>query len=247
MADISERMRMEENLRNLNKTKDRIFSIIGHDLRGPIGNILTVMDYFESENAMDEKEKQRMVSIVKRTANSALYLLENLLFWAKMQTGDLSFEVKKINLREMIIPTVALYRVPLSEKKIKIDYHVDPSIMVFGDEQSIKTIIRNMLSNAVKYTPEGGEIRIDVVEALDKVEISVIDSGNGISQENIKKILESSETFSTRGTNGEKGTGLGHRICKEFIEKNGGELKIESEEGIGSRFYFTMKRADILH
>jgi PAS domain S-box-containing protein len=244
--DITERKVAEEKLNeqskeliNLNQLKDRLFSIIAHDLRGPMMNLKLLVNMTDTGMISDEEFKGFLPELSKRV-NYTSSLLENLLHWSKSQlegqrTQPVVFDLKDIAGKEIIYFTQKAI-----EKGIKMYDTIAPGTYAFADVNMIELVVRNILSNAIKFSSNGDEISI-AVEANHKNEFAVCikDTGSGITPELLSKLFLP-ETFTTRGTNNEPGTGLGLQLCKEFVEKNNGKIWAESEEGIGSRLYFTI-------
>ena len=233
-----------EKLSELNAMKDKFFSIIGHDLKNPINVIMGFSDLLKIkiDNLSVEKRDlyiNNIVSTTKKTYN----LLENLLDWARSQSGRMAITPENIYLVQLINSNIILLKERTRGKKIKIltDFPEEPAI-VFSDSNMTDTIIRNLLSNAVKYTLPEGEISIKVIieKKSNQIKTVISDTGIGIPADMIGKLFSLDRSFSTEGTAGETGTGLGLILCKEFIEKNNGKIWAESVEGKGSVFTFTL-------
>ena len=234
----------EEKLLELNRDKDKFFSILAHDLRTPFNAILGLSQLVAEE--YDELTKEEVVKIVKdiNSAGKNLFrLLENLLNWSRITSGRAEFNPEKVDLFELVLNAIHLLKPNADAKDIKVENHVKPNTYVFVDEQMIESVIENLLTNAIKFTPRGGKISINISEQPDKYEISVSDTGIGISKENIGKLFRIDVPFSEYGTEKEKGSGLGLILCKESVEKHNGKIWVESEEGKGSTFFFTVPKA----
>ncbi len=242
MLDITDRKRVEEQLRELNATKDKFFSIIAHDLKNPFNALLGLSDVLNiSYNSLNEDQRKEIVQNVYSSAETLYKLLENLLHWARSQSGSLEFNPEKINLGKIICSVIEISEKQAEEKQIIIDNKVSEDVHAFADNQMIHTVLRNLISNAIKFTGVGGLVTIEYQLLASKdVQITVKDTGVGIPEKNIDKLFRIDTKVSTRGTKQENGTGLGLILCKEFVAKNGGEIGVESEEGLGSRFYFTL-------
>jgi len=233
--------KQSEELKVSGAIKDTMFSIIAHDLRGPVGNITTALDIIRDD--IDELTKDEMLEIIKPLRNSAgaaYNLLVNLLFWAKNESGETFFIKDEILLNDIIDDVLTLFGPNIETKNINLTDNTDKEYFISADEHMVNTIIRNLVSNAVKYTKETGNIILNTKETTGKngkqfVKFSVEDDGIGISDENISKIFNSKEFFSTYGTNKEKGTGIGIILIKDFIEKHKGYLEIESESNKGTK------------
>lgn len=244
--DITERKKSEdshkeneERLKGLNTTKDKLFSIIAHDLRTPFDNIIGLTELI-LENAIDFEESEKYIKILNSSAKNTLILLDNLLNWAKSQTGQLNYIPKKIFISNVILEIIALNKLHAETKKISIVYSSSTEIEVYADENMLRTVLRNLISNAIKFTNIGGKIHIYATLKQEHVEISIADNGIGINKEKSKMLFEIISNTTTVGTANENGSGLGLVLCKEFVNKNGGEIWVESEEGKGSDFKFTL-------
>lgn len=242
LTEQNERIhKQSEELKVSGAIKDTMFSIIAHDLRGPVGNITTALDIIRDD--IDELTKDEILDIIKPLRNSAgaaYNLLVNLLFWAKNESGETFFIKDEILLNDIIDDVLILFGPNIETKNIKLVNNTDKEYYLSADEHMINTVIRNLISNAVKYTKEGGNITLDTKETTGKngkqfVRFSVQDDGIGISDENISKIFNSKEFFSTYGTNKEKGTGIGIILIKDFVEKHDGYLEIESKTNKGTK------------
>lgn len=223
-----------EELKKLNQLKDRIFSIIAHDLRGPLVNLSEVLKMISNDQITIEEFK-----ILSPTLNKdILYtteLLENILHWSRSQLKGYGLNKEYFDLRSMIINEVNYHLPSASSKNVQIIQDVFPGIMVYADMLMIQIVVRNLLSNAIKFCYDGCEIDISSVYRKGQMMLSIHDNGIGIKEENVKKLF-SGENMSTRGTLNEKGTGLGLVVCKEFMERNDGSITVESEFGVGTRF-----------
>lgn len=229
-----------EELKVSNAIKDTMFSIIAHDLRGPVGNITTALDIIRDD--IEELSKDEISDIIKPlrdSAGAAYNLLVNLLFWAKNESGETFFIKDEILLNDIIEDVLTLFGPNIESKNINLINNTNQEYYLSADEHMINTVIRNLVSNAVKYTKEGGNIILHTKKITGKknkqfVKFSVKDDGIGISEENISKIFNSKKFFSTYGTNKEKGTGIGIILIKDFVEKHKGYLEIESESNKGT-------------
>jgi signal transduction histidine kinase len=244
--DISERKKSElallkskEELKELNFTKDKLFSIIGHDLRNPFNNIIGLSDLLiESANDPAFNESVKYLEIINDTAIKTRVLLDHLLNWAKAQTGQLSFKPEKVVLSKVILDVINLERPITNAKNISLNYSGEDETKVYVDVNMLKTILRNLISNAIKFTKSGGSIRVLTITKYDHVEVTVSDNGIGIDNKRIEGLFVLNA--STLGTANEIGSGLGLMLCKDFIERNNGKIWVESVEGKGSDFKFTL-------
>lgn len=231
----------ELKLRELNATKDKFFSIIAHDLKNPFNDLIGFTQLLALNiDKYDKKRIEKFTQIIHQSSKLAYNLLENLLDWSRAQTGTLNYNPEKILINNIIDENVSLLESTANNKNLKIYSELDNLVYVYADKNMVRTIIRNLISNAIKYTNQGGFIKIQNYCNKKMCEISISDNGIGISEENLDKIFKIDESFSTIGTEREKGTGLGLILCNEFIEKNGGELWVKSEPDKGSTFSFTL-------
>lgn len=237
--------KQSEELKVSSAIKDTMFSIIAHDLRGPVGNITSALDIIIDE--IDEIDKHEIIEIIKPvrdSAGAAYNLLVNLLFWAKNESGETFFIREEILLNDIIEDVLTLFKPNFESKNIKLISKISQEYYVFADEHMIHTVVRNIISNAVKYTNSNGQVEIGMEkhykDNTEYVKLWVKDNGIGISKDNITKMKNSKEFFSTYGTNKEKGTGLGIILTKEFIERHNGEMIIESKVGKGTTIIFLL-------
>ena len=250
VQNISKRKKVEETLEKyaeelklLNASKDKFFSIISHDLRSPFNALLGITEYMaQYYKDMSEDEIKNSVSNIYRSSQKLYNLILNLLEWSRIQTGRFDVEKSVINLAELSAEIMNLYSESTSNKQIELVNIIKENIFIYADKYMIDTIMRNFVSNSIKFTNPGGKIIINAVINGHNAEVSVTDNGIGISSENQRNLFRIDEQYRRDGTAKEKGTGLGLILCKEFIEKNGGVLWVESEEGKGSRFSFTVPR-----
>lgn len=237
--------RSEQKLKEINATKDKLFSIIGHDLRGPIGGLKTLTEILLSDFDLSDTKKIRdILKVIQTSANSTYDLLENLLTWAKSQQNDIKFAPQEIHLNPMVTQTVELFSELSKNKEVIISSDISESTYVFADKNMLMTVLRNLISNAIKFSSKGELIQIFSEKRDDAFIITVKDQGTGIKEEDKSKIFTKTEHFTAYGTNGEKGTGLGLMLCLDFIEKHGGKIWVDSELGKGSAFSFTLPLKD---
>ncbi len=231
----------KNKLIELNATKDKFFSIIAHDLKGPLGGLSSLAELLYTEYEIFDEEKRKMfVKLLYGSTKTIFELLQNLLTWATSQRNKLPFQPQKVLVDEIISENLSLLENYAREKEINIISNYEKGTSIFADKNMILSVMRNLLSNAIKFTPQKGTIIIDCKKQDTTVLLSVLDTGIGIPAKNIYKLFRIDEHYSTPGTEDEKGTGLGLILCKEFVEKNGGEIKVESEKGKGSLFSFTV-------
>lgn len=231
-----------DKLKTLNATKDKFFSIIAHDLKNPFHSIMGFSELlFRNYNSIEDDKKVEFIKLIHESSTSAYGLLENLLNWARTQTNKISFEPSMFDLRAMLDEIYQMHSVNAKNKGINLVLPEGQEDMkVFADYNMINTILRNLSSNALKFTEAGGEIRISLKQENDRVKLSVSDTGLGMSQEVMDKLFRIDEFHTQKGTSGETGTGLGLIICQEFAIRHNSKIEVESELGKGSRFSFSL-------
>jgi two-component system CheB/CheR fusion protein len=255
IEDITERKRVEdvihlnnEQLVVLNSEKDKFLSIIAHDLKGPFQGFLGLTQSLAEE--VSNYTAEELLNVGKemhKTANRLFNLIKNLLEWAQMQKGSLSFQPKEISLQILIVNNVEAIKWRSEQKTITVNNSVSGTFQVYADENMINSVLLNLITNAVKFTHRNGTITINTKKSSEEmVEISVSDTGIGMQNSEVEKLFKLSERIQSEGTEGEESTGLGLLLCKEFVEKNGGKIWAESQEGKGSTFYFTLRRKDFV-
>ncbi len=227
-------------LQELNQTKDKFFSIISHDLKGPL-NSLTSFSHLLIEHTenLSREEIQMLARDLDKSVKNLFALLENLLEWSRSQTGNIDFTPEVFDLSEILESNKNLLQSQANMKHITIAVDTQGSCPVKLHKQSITTVVRNLISNAIKFTKEGGQISLGLKTAGNRLHVFVADNGVGMSEEVINKLFRLDIKHSSQGTAKEKGTGLGLILCKEFIEKNGGNIRVQSEQGKGSVFTFS--------
>ena len=224
-------------LKDLNASKDKFFSIIAHDLKNPFNIIIGFSDMMkESIRLNDLATFYEYTVMINNSAIQTLRLLENLLEWANSQRGKLSFNPVPVNLNEIVKDEFEMVDEMATGKNIELICHVEDKITIVADKNMTRTILRNLITNAIKFTHRNGKVEVDAKVYPGHVEVTVSDNGIGMSDEIISKLFRLDANLSTRGTDNEKGTGLGLFLCKEFVEKHGGKIWVESEVGQGSTF-----------
>jgi len=237
-------IRQNEELKRSISNRDKMYSVIAHDLRSPMASIRMVLNLAVNVVSKDivGEEIFGLLDKANRESEETHDLLDNLLKWTKSQTGRLSVVYQELDLDDIVPGVVDIFRMIAEMKKIELKYiPADEKLIVHADNDMIKTIIRNFLSNAVKFTPEGKSVEVFYKREGDFARISVRDHGVGIDPERVKTIFRTGET--TYGTGGEEGSGLGLQLCQDFARKNGGEAYVESALGEGSTFSFTLPLA----
>ncbi len=251
-TDISDRKRAEEavkhseyNLREANAAKDKFLSIIAHDLKNPLEPLILGSEaLMEGCDTFSKEEIAYFAKGINESTNHLHRLLENLLEWARSQIGSITYSPEQIDLEAVIMSILSLFQASAATKDIDLQAEIEKNSFVYADQNMIKTVVRNLISNAIKFTKPGGTVKVTAQERNDWTEVTVIDSGIGINRENIDKLFRIDINYSTKGTSNEKGTGLGLILCKELIEKNGGKIWVESESGKGSAFRFLLPEID---
>ena len=223
--------------------RDKLYSVIAHDLRSPIGSIRMVMNALVlniPKETLDE-DMYELLIMGNRLTEESFVLLDNLLKWTKSQTGRLNTVFQdNVEILPLIRGEVELSEVVAELKNIRIKLNGDTSAKVRIDQDMIKTVLRNLVSNAIKFSNPASEVNVNITEEEGQILISVMDSGEGISQENQDKLFKADSHFTSFGTDNEEGSGLGLLLCKEFVTRNGGKIWFESKEGEGSTFYFNI-------
>ena len=234
--------KVNNELVELNNAKDKFFSIISHDLRNPLGALVGLLGIIEEED-LEEEQRKNLISEAALASKLALGLMENLLEWSRMQAGKIPFEPEELDLLTLIREQKYLYTQNLKIKNISIEEIIDDNVSVFADLKMTETIIRNLISNAIKYSKPNGVITISAQKANEMIAIKVIDNGVGIPEADISKLFRIDINYTTKGTLKEMGTGLGLILCKELVEKQGGKINVTSKINSGSTFIFTLPSA----
>jgi len=234
-----------KELEELNATKDKFFSIIAHDLKNPFNTVIGLSELLLYRyDSYDEDKIKEFIGQINKFSSNAYNLLDNLLQWARSQTGRIKVNKSQINLYKLVDENFYLLQDKADEKSIQLVNDVDGYLICWADKNMINTVIRNLISNALKFTQEKGYIKVTSENSGDdQVKISVVDNGTGMDKDEISKLFKITTNFSKEGTNSETGTGLGLILCQEFIEKNDGKIWVESEKGKGSSFNFTIPLA----
>ena len=235
-----------KQLRELNASKDKFFSIIAHDLRSPFNSIIGFSEIL-LENAVKKNYDvmEEYSEIILMSSRRAMDLLSNLMEWTRSQTGRMDFNPGKVELVQLITGIGQLFHGIAEQKSIGIILEMPESAAIYADQDMLSTVLRNLISNAIKFTYFGGKITVSVQENPEEITVSIRDSGVGMKKEKLEKLFRIDSDSSTLGTNKEKGTGLGLILCKEFIEKHNGKIWVESEFGKGSVFRFTIQKQQL--
>jgi signal transduction histidine kinase len=238
LADTEKR---NKELEQINATKNKLFSIIAHDLRNPFNSILGFAEMLMNDyEKFSDRQRKEIIALIDKSSKNTFELLENLLLWSKIQIDKIEITKKKVQLRSLINEALSAYAHVAERKDISVEIDVSEKFYVHADVFTIKITIANLFSNAIKFTPTNGSIKIGATRQQRFVEVSISDSGIGIPADIIPGLFSATGNNSTPGTGNEKGSGLGLTLCKEFVEKNGGRIWAESQVGQGSSFYFTL-------
>ncbi len=231
----------KEELAELNNLKTKLFSVISHDVRTPLYGLRNLFKSVQDYDIPADEVKLLIPDVVKDLQYTT-DLMENLLQWAKSQMKGESVDPQLIDLSTLIHDVQQLVRLQAENKQVYIHSKAEKPVYIYADKEMMEVVLRNLVSNAIKFTPKNGEVSVDIKELNDEIEVYVKDTGTGMSEEQRNKIF-GDEYFTTKGTANEAGTGLGLMICKEFLKKNGGDIRVESELGKGSTFTFKLPRA----
>ena len=226
-----------------NSTKDKFFSIIAHDLKNPLSGFRDISSMlYDNYDVFDEQKRKECILMIKNSSTSVFQLLENLLEWSRSQRGMITYHPEEVNLFFIAHNCVELLTLSAEKKSIELINSVPIFANVFADSNLLTTVIRNIMSNSIKFTPSGGKIEIGIGNSSDKnfATIFVRDNGIGIQPQLLDKLFRIDKNITSKGTAGETGSGLGLILCKEFIERHGGSIWVESQAGVGSTFYFTL-------
>ena len=242
LEEINEKVKQQNlQLQELNATKDKFFSIIGHDLKGPLNSLTSFSGLLINHTDSLSKEEIQMLAMdFDKQLKNLSALLNNLLEWSRSQTGNIEFKPEVFDMGALLKENKELLSTQAHNKKISVIDDLNTPVPVHAHRHSLNTVVRNLMSNSIKFTNEGGLIKLELKPNGTHVLVSVADTGVGMSRDVIEKLFRIDAKHTTKGTANEKGTGLGLTLCKDFVEKNGGKLWVESEEGRGSVFYFTV-------
>lgn len=243
ITDNSALILANQQLSEANQTRDKFLSIIGHDLKNPFNSVLGLTSLLSSEwETIPDEEKRYIINEINSTSNTLYELMDNLLLWAKNQSNSIHVFQEEFDLNEYLVDMYEIFRNQASYKNIKILMDIGEKNMVFADPNMISTVLRNLMSNAIKFTRKSGKISIELKQRDMELEFCISDNGKGLLPDDLKRILETKSDHSTKGTENETGTGLGLLLVKEFIRLNGGVFWVESKVDIGSKFYFTLPK-----
>ncbi len=239
-----ELIRSESKLRNANLAKDRFFSIIAHDLRSPFTSLLGLTDLlYEKYHDFSENKKIELLKNLQEVSNNTYNLLINLLDWSRAESDGIKIHFSNVNLHNIVGNVLDLMEANANKKEIEMSNDIHPDLTVHADRNLTETVIRNLVSNAIKYTKNNGFIRLEGTDLENRVEVCVIDNGVGIPPNKVNFLFCIDRKYQTPGTNDESGTGLGLIVCKEFMEKNKGEIWVESTLNVGTTFHLQFRKA----
>lgn len=233
LSAVNIRLNKELEVQLISKTK--FLTIIAHDLRGPIGNIMSFLNLLQNTTNLNEEKNKEYLKVLNTLSQSTYHLLQNLLEWATTSKNLNKFDSKTIELSQIVAGNIVFFKSSADLKSIKLEYKEGKQTHILGNVNMIETIVRNLVSNAIKFTPKEGTITIASEKVLQKVRLTVSDTGQGIKPETIHSLFKFETNKSTRGTNGEAGSGLGLVLCKELVSNNNGVMEIESHEAIGTK------------
>ena len=238
--------RYTEELKQSNNTKDKFFSIIAHDLKNPFITLLGFSELLLSDYAdLSDDERIYYIQEMKKSADISHNLLQNLLQWSRSQTGRIEFNPQDVDLPKLVSGIIELLKATADRKEINMTYNISPGLFVVADEDMLNTIIRNLLSNAIKFTRKGGLVTVEAELNGNYVNIIVKDTGVGMSNKVRENLFRMDVNQTTFGTEDEAGTGLGLLLCKEFVDKHGGKISVQSELDKGSVFKFNLALGNI--
>lgn len=233
--------KQKDKLEEMNAGKDKFFSIISHDLKNPFNSLLGFSELLHDDfDTLDEATKKEFAGNIYESAQNTYKLLENLLAWSIAQRGEIEFKPSQVNIKALVDENLKLLDQTARAKNIQLQSELNSDLPITTDHDLVNTVIRNLLSNAIKFTPKDGKVTISGIRSDEYLEIAIADTGLGIAPENLEKLFKIGKSTSTSGTEGESGTGLGLMLCKEFIEKCGGKIWVESEVEKGSVFHFNI-------
>ncbi|MCX7832634.1 MAG: HAMP domain-containing histidine kinase [Ignavibacteria bacterium] len=236
-----------DELKELNRSKDKYFSILAHDLRGPFTALLGFSNLLKEDfDYLSREEIKHYISLINSSSKNIYGLIENLLQWSRLQTGRLEYQPANTNLNLLVEEVVLLYKSQANSKYIDIIEDIPTNTYVYADENMLRSVLQNLVSNSIKFSDEGGKVIISAEENNNKYKITVSDTGIGIHPEVIDKLFKIDFHYTTPGTRDERGSGLGLILCKEFIEKHGSHIEVKSEQKIGTTISFDLKKGKVL-
>ncbi|MCC8173030.1 MAG: HAMP domain-containing histidine kinase [Odoribacter sp.] len=234
-----------QRLKQTIDSRDKLYSIIAHDLRAPIGTVKMINSYIEeNKEKIRNADMRKKFAMINETTENAFNLLENLLRWTRNQSGKTKFIPLQFDVSIAVREVLSLFTSIAQAKNITLHNAVTKSLKVYADEDMVKTVLRNLISNAIKYTYPGGKVEVSFTENKMNIILAVKDNRKGMSIEQQKNLLKKNEALGSSGTKNEKGSGLGLLLCRDFIKINNGKLRFTSMEGKGTTFYFTLPKSE---
>ncbi len=227
-------VRLSDELKAQLANRDKFFSLISHDLNGPVRTMAEMLRIINNTELFDKDKQQKLLSELEKISNSTSHLLQNLLQWSKNQTNNIKISRRNLNLSETVKQNIILLEQCANHKSIKVNFKSEPQTECFADPMMVDTILRNLLSNAIKFTPKNGKVDIKVYQENSYAIVAIKDSGTGIAKEVLDKFYTNQPLISSFGTSGEKGSGLGLLLCRDFIKKNKGEMDINTFKNKGT-------------
>lgn len=241
IVDITDRKVIEEKLIEMNATKDKFFSIIAHDLKSPFNSILGLSEILSDQiKEKDYGEAEKISKVIHHAASKAMELVVNLLEWSRSQTGRIEYTPEYLHADLLIREIVGLFQASFEHKDIRLDIDLAKNSIIFADKAMISTVVRNLISNAIKFSRRGGIIEIKSIQSKTDWIFTIRDEGVGMKEKDLSQLFRIDKSFSTKGTENETGTGIGLILCKEFVERNNGKISVSSKPGIGSIFTITI-------
>ena len=233
----------KKQLAESNAMKDRFFSILAHDMRNPVSALYTFTDYInENASSISKEELHEYLSVIHSTSKGLSDLLEELFLWASLHSNRYEIKPELISLAEVVNSVISLLITNSMQKNVHLESKIELSVQVYSDRNMLQSVVRNLVSNAIKFTPPDGQVTITAIDNDNEIWVSIKDTGVGINKKDISKLFRINEHYTTSGTEGETGSGLGLVLCKELLEKNSGKIWVESEHGKGSSFTFTLPK-----
>ena len=223
-----------------NEVKDRLLSVMSHDIKSPLNSLRGILQIYNS-GAISKDEFSQYAMLIENDLSKTSILVENILYWTASQLKGVQVKIEEFALYNLLEENVQLFKTIAANKKISLKHNASKGLVVNSDRNILNLVLRNLISNAIKFSFEGGEIDIRITQNNEELTIEVKDQGVGIDEETLETLLAPELVVSTRGTGNEKGTGLGLALCRDYLHKAGGELTVESEKGIGSTFKITLK------
>lgn len=246
-TEIDKRKEIELDLKSSQDEKNKFYSIVAHDLKSPFNGLLGLLDLISDESG--DYSKEELIKIVKKANLNALKLyklVENLLTWSKSEMGEIQFGTDYFLINDVIRSSIEVYKLQVETKELELDMNIDEPVLVYFDKMAADTIMRNLISNAIKFTGSGGKISIGIESDDEYTRVIIKDTGVGISEENIKKLFKINSMFSLDGTDDETGSGLGLIISKDLACELGGDIEIESLENMGTIVKFKLPNQEVL-